>query len=131
MKNIKKKIFIVEDEQLIIKAYSDYLMGKGYEVAVALHGKEALQRIPAFRPDLILLDIIMPDIDGLAILKKLKSDSETKGIPVVILTNLQTNNAVATAMSLGSHSYLLKVDYDLEKLKKKIEEILNKDCCRE
>jgi len=120
-----KKILIVEDEAYIVKAFADHFKREGYDVAVALDGEEGLMKAREFKPDLILLDIIMPKMDGLEMLKKLKEDPMTKGISVIMLTNLETSQSVAETMKAGSTGYLIKVNYSLEELGEEVKKALS------
>lgn len=120
----KKKILIVENEELIAKANGDYLTKFGYDVSLAYDGEEGLKQVKIFKPDLITLDLLMPKLDGLAFLKLLRADAETAEIPVIMLTNISTNESVLEAMTSGVTHYLIKADYGLEDLRKKIEEII-------
>jgi len=121
---MKKKILIVDDEEKIVKAYSEYLSSHGYEVFDASDGEEGLAKIKEMKPDIILLDIIMPNMDGITMLKNLKRDSELNKIPVIMLTNLDTSKGVADALESGSSQYLVKSNYSLEDLKKRVEEVM-------
>jgi len=106
-----KKILVVEDE----KELSDVLAGRlkegGFLVAVAYDGKEALDKIAKEKPDLILLDLVMPVLDGIGVLKELQSSFETKDIPVIVLTNLLSEEKIAQVLEAGGTHYLVKSDY--------------------
>ncbi len=122
---MKKKILIIEDEFKISKAYRDHLEHSGFEVAVAYDGEEGLRVAHNVIPDLILLDIIMPVMDGIAMLNALKTDDVLSDIPVIILTNLDTTESVATAIAGGSTNYLIKSNCSLEELDVKVRLVLN------
>ncbi len=112
---MNKKILIIEDDPSILKAYTDHLKREGYEVDVAHDGEEGLNKVEEFGPDLILLDIIMPKMDGITMLKKLrKLDSAYSNVPVIFLTNLSDEKTVIDAIEAGSMSYLVKADHTLE-----------------
>lgn len=119
-KGKKIKILIIEDERLIINALIKKLSVVGYKVIFALEGDEGIRKAKKEKPDLILLDIIMPKMDGITVLKKLKSKKETKNIPVVVLSNLSDDRAVEEAMLTGSTDYLIKSNYSLDDVVKKI-----------
>lgn len=121
----KKKILIVEDDGILQKALQEFLLEDGFEVFGALDGEEGLEMAKGKNPDLILLDIILPKKDGYEVLKELKLDENTKKIPVVLLTNLGSINDVEKALEMGATTYLIKADYKLEEVVKKIKEILN------
>jgi DNA-binding response OmpR family regulator len=121
----KAKILIVEDELKISKAYRDHFENTGYTVVVASDGQEGLRVAKSTLPDIILLDIIMPVMDGLAMLRALKADPALAMIPVIMLTNLDTNESVMTAIAAGSTHYLIKANYSLEALGARVQEVLS------
>lgn len=120
----KYKILLIEDEPGQALAISSALSNAGYEIAVAGDGKEGLAKAKTENPDLILLDIVLPKMDGVAVLKELKKNPETKEIPVIILTNLATGETMRETMEAGSSDYLVKTDYTLEELAGKIKQAL-------
>lgn len=119
-----KKILIVDDEPDISKSLSEHFERQGYKTAVAYNGEECLVKAKEFKPTLILLDILMPVMDGISALKQLKANSATAKIPVIMLTNLDSQDKVAGAMEAGTTHYLVKSDYSPEDLDKKVEEVL-------
>ncbi len=119
-----KKILFIEDEPTLQKAIGRFLEKEGYQIESALNGELGLEVSKKIKPDLILLDIILPKKDGFEVLKELKEDEATKNIPVIILTNLESDVDVEKALSLGATTYLVKANYELEEITKKIKEIL-------
>ncbi|MEK7071765.1 MAG: response regulator, partial [Patescibacteria group bacterium] len=119
-----KKILLIEDEQALQKTVGDRLSQEGYEIISALDGEIGLNLANAKKPDLILLDLILPKIQGLDVLKKLKETKETKEIPVIILTNLEEMEKINKALELGATAYLVKANYSLEELVEKIKNLL-------
>lgn len=115
-----KKILFIEDEQALQKTLGEYLRKEGFEVISALDGEIGLRLSKKVKPDLILLDIILPKMDGLEVLRKLKEEKETKEIPVIILTNLETLEEVQKALELGATTYLVKANYSLNEVVEKI-----------
>jgi CheY-like chemotaxis protein len=115
-----KKILLVEDEQLLIESLVKRLTHEGFEVVVAHDGEDGLEKVTREKPDLILLDLIMPVMDGITMLKKLRVTADGKNIPVIILTNLSDENKFEEAMKAGSTDYLIKSDYTLEQLVERI-----------
>lgn len=103
-----KKALIVEDDVFVISIYETKLEHEGFEVEVAGNGLEALKKLENFKPDLILLDILMPYLDGLGTLKEMKKNQDWKNIPVIMLTNLSEKDKVEEALSLGADDYLIK-----------------------
>jgi len=122
--NKAKKILIIDDEESIVKVLREHFKGEGYKVIVAFDGQEGLEKAQKVKPDIILLDIIMPKLDGISTLKGLKGNSETQAIPVIILTNLETSNGISESLRKGSTDYLIKTDYTLEQLTEKVEQVL-------
>jgi len=117
-----KKVLIIDDEQPILDMYSQAL--KEYKISTALTGQQGLATAIKERPDLIYLDIIMPQLNGLDVLKELKNNEETANIPVVLLTNLPKEASAEKAKSLGATDYLVKVDFEPAELAKKTKEVL-------
>ena len=120
----KQKILIVEDEATLQKTLSEYLVLEGFAVVNALDGEQGVQMTKREKPDLILLDIILPKKDGYEVMDELKADEETKKIPIILLTNLGGSEDVEKAFSKGATTYLVKADYKLEEVVKKIRETL-------
>lgn len=117
-----KKILFVEDEPNLQKAISEVLVQEGYKVLKAADGEEGLKVAQTEKPHLILLDLILPKKDGFEVLKKLKTDEETKDIPVIVLTNLEGVGDIEKALELGATTYLVKANYKLEDVIAKIKE---------
>jgi CheY-like chemotaxis protein len=115
------KILIVEDDVLLSKMYSSIFSSGNYQVDTAVNGQEGLDKARANMPDLILLDIMMPKLNGMEVLKTLKSDPALKAIPVVILTNLAGDNDVQAALKLGAVRYIIKSELK----PKEVEEIVS------
>jgi two-component system alkaline phosphatase synthesis response regulator PhoP len=109
-----KKILVVEDEEAILSVLDDNLTQNGFKVFKAIDGKEGLKMALQYHPDLILLDILMPVMDGITMLKLLRNDSWGKKAKVIILTNLNDNESVVNTMELGSYDYLVKSNWKIE-----------------
>lgn len=119
------KILLVDDDMLMVKMYQGKFQDDGFDVAIAFDGKLGFDKALEFRPDLILLDIMMPKVNGLEMLKKLKSDSKTKKVPVILLTNVGGGDEdVARGLELGAVAYMVKAHYDAKDVVKKVKEIL-------
>ncbi|MBU0546987.1 response regulator [Patescibacteria group bacterium] len=119
-----KKILIIEDESALQKSLSDVLSQDGYHVNSALDGETGFKLAQSEKPDLVLLDLVLPKLHGLEVLKKIRENIETKKIPVVILTNLESMQDIEKTMELGATNYLIKANYSLKDLLIKIKEIL-------
>lgn len=104
----KKRILIVEDEESLLKLETILLTVKGYEVAGALTGNDALNKIAENRFDLILLDIMLPDIDGFEVCTRVKKNPQTAAIPVVMLTAKKSPDDQERGVACGASAYLMK-----------------------
>jgi DNA-binding response OmpR family regulator len=121
-----KKILFIEDEAALQKTFRDILEKEGYQMISALDGESGLRLAKSEKPDLILLDLILPKKDGFEVLKELKEDESTKGIPVIVLTNLEDIESVEKAIELGATTYLVKAQYTLEEVIQKVKKALEK-----
>jgi DNA-binding response OmpR family regulator len=122
----KAKVLIVEDEEILLTALTEELKQEGFDTAGAKDGVEGVEKAASEKPDLILLDLVMPRLDGIGALKQLKENPDTKPIPVVILTNLSDYDKVSDALALGAMDYLVKANYRLEELVAKIKTVLKR-----
>lgn len=116
-----KKILIVEDETSIIQLYKLKFMEAKYEVFEASTGVAGLEIAKKEKPDIILLDIIIPQYDGFAVLEMLKQDPATKNIPVILLTNLAQEEDKNRGVKLGAKDYLVKANFTPSEVLKKVE----------
>lgn len=119
-----KKILIIEDDPAIIQMYSLKFKEKGYEVIEASTGIDGLTLAKKNQPDVILLDIIIPQMDGFAVLEALKKDAGTKNIAVVLLTNLGQDTDKVKGEKLGAASYLIKANFTPSQVFEQIEKYL-------
>lgn len=120
----KKKLLLVEDDAVLQKALSEFLVTEDFDVVCASDGEDGISKAINEKPDLIILDIILPKKDGYEVIKEVKAFPETKDVPIVLLTNLGSLNDVEKALELGATTYLVKADYKLEEITKKIKGIL-------
>ena len=111
-----KKILVVDDEKVLLDLLSSKISQSGFLVIQARDGDEGLQKALSERPDLILLDIIMPKMDGITMLKKLREDPWGMTVPVIVLSNLNTAESVEKSLTNGVYDYLVKIDYTLDDL---------------
>ena len=121
-----KKILIIEDDPFLSEMYAAKFIENGFEVEVSSDGKSGLAKIEDFRPDLVLLDIVLPKMDGFEMLKKVKEKEELKEIPIVLLTNLGQKNEVEKGIALGAKEYIIKAHFTPTAVVAKVNEILNK-----
>ena len=119
------KILLVEDEFFIRDLYCRIITAAGFEVIVAEDGEEGVKLSKGI-PDLILLDIMLPKMNGLKVLKEVKSDQATKNIPVVLLTNLGQDSIIKEGFKLGAEDYLIKLAYNPDQVIEKVKGILKK-----
>lgn len=123
--NPPKKLLVVEDDKLLREALALKLEKANFTVTVAMNGQEALAKLQTFKPDLIMLDIMMPVMDGLTALKEIHKNPDTKDIPVIMMTNINEADQLNEAMEYGVKDYLVKSDWRLEDVVKKINEKLH------
>lgn len=119
-----KTILFIEDEFAVQKTFGEVLTKEGYEVIQALDGEVGLKMAKAKKPDLILLDLVLPKVHGFDVLKQLKENKETKEIPVIVLTHMESIGDVDRAVELGATTYLVKAQYTLEELIEKIKKAI-------
>lgn len=110
----RKKILLVEDDQLISRAYRFALGEAGFNVVLADDGKVALQKIKEEKPDLILLDIVMPVLNGFEVLEKLNKQSKKESPPVIIISNLGQQADISRGKKLGAVDFLVKSNISLK-----------------
>ena len=121
----KIKVLVVEDEEIIGKALQSKLQND-FDFTIAKNGELGLEQAKTIIPDVVLLDLIMPKMSGFEVLEKLKKDSTTKDIPVMILSNLDDSTYLKKAEGLGALDYMVKTKTNLEEIKNKIHEVTKK-----
>lgn len=127
MRGVKDmKVLIVEDDKFLISAYKAKLLREGLEVEIATDGQEALDTLKTFIPDVILLDLVMPLMDGFTTLGKIKENPELKNIPVIVASNLGQQEDLDKATALGASDYVIKSDLSLDALIAKMNDVANK-----
>lgn len=120
-----KKILFIEDEFALQKTFGEILRKEGYKMTSALDGETGLRLAETEKPDLILLDLVLPKLNGFEVLKQLKEKEKTKKIPIIVLTNLDGVGDVEKAIELGAKTYLVKASYNLKEVIGKIKEALS------
>lgn len=113
-----KKILIIEDEQTLIKALVQSLGESGYKIETAEDGEEGIKKIKSFKPDLVLLDLILPKMDGFSVLAEMKKDPKLSDIKVIVLTNL--SDVADKVLKMGASDCLIKSDFSVDQIKKAI-----------
>ena len=120
-----KKILIIEDDPFLSEMYAAKFVQNDFQTEVAADGKIGMVKIKANKPDLILLDIVLPKMDGFEMLKKIKEDSKLKKIPVILLTNLGQKNEVEKGLALGADEYIIKAHFTPTAVVAKVKDILS------
>lgn len=120
------KILIAEDDKTLIKLYTKKFEKSGFEVILAGNGEEAIERARKEKPDIIILDVMMPIMNGFQALKMLKKYEETNCIPVVIISNYGEVPNVTTGLNCGATDYLIKVEHTPEEIVEMVRDILEK-----
>jgi DNA-binding response OmpR family regulator len=119
-----KKILIIEDEAALQKTIGDVLKQEKYRIVSAMDGEAGVKAAQAEKPDLILLDLVLPKMHGFEVLKTLKADEATKDIAIIVLTNLESMGDIEKALEMGATTYLVKASYTLEEVVQKIKKTL-------
>ena len=117
-------IFIIEDDKFLRELIVRKLNDEGFDVSEAIDGEEGIKGIKEKKPDLILLDLVLPGIDGFEVLSQIKSDSELSSIPVIIISNLGQKEDIEKGMKLGAADYLIKAHFDPNEIVEKIKTTL-------
>jgi len=122
----KQKVLIIEDDMLMGTLLSEALWRAGFEPSLARDGESGLKDVGKITPSIVLLDLILPGINGFEILERLKDDARTKNIPVIIVSNLGDKADIERGMSLGAEAYLIKASMVPKDIVDKINEVLAK-----
>jgi DNA-binding response OmpR family regulator len=121
-----KKILIVEDDKFLRELISQKLVKENFDIAEAVDGEQAVKKVKDVNPDLILLDLILPGIDGFEVLTKIKEDPVLAEVPVIILSNLGQKDDIEKGLNLGATDYLIKAHFTpseiIEKVKKNLKQ---------
>jgi len=118
-----KNVLLVEDDSFLIDIYTTKLKEAGFSVEVAENGETALKKIKTNKPDLVILDLVLPKMDGWEILKEIKADPKSKEIPVVILSNLGQKGEVEKGLEMGAIKYLIKAHYTPSEIVEEIKKL--------
>ena len=119
-----KKILLVEDDEMLHNMYTQKFKSQGYDVVSAFNGSEGVKLAGEKKPDLILLDIIMPKMDGFVALKKIRKNPDTAKIPVIILTNLGQEDDIKKGKELGADDYFIKANHTPAEVVQKVKTVL-------
>lgn len=121
----KRTILLVEDQAGFRRIYHDVLENEGYEVLEALDGEEGLEKVKKHKPNLVLLDLGLPKIDGFEVLKRIRADGETAKTPVIIFSVLGDQKDVKKGLELGANDYTVKGFYTPRQILSKIKDLMN------
>lgn len=119
-----QKILVIEDDKFLRQLVTKKISKRDYNIVEAVDGESGLEKAEEEDPDLILLDLILPGIDGFEVLSELKDDPELSTIPVVILSNLGQKDEIEKGLQMGAEDYLVKAHFTLGEIVEKIEEVL-------
>lgn len=126
MADTQKKVLIVEDDEHISKVYQIQLAKEGLAINLAQDGEEAVRLINSEKPDLVILDLMLPKKDGFWVLEEIRKDSKNSKIPILVISNLGQKTDEKRAMDLGASEYLVKIDYPIQEIITKIKSYLKK-----
>lgn len=125
MNKSAKKVLLIEDERVLLELLADKFKESGFTVSCAQSAEAGIKLALQNHPDLILLDLILPKMDGLTMLKKLRKNDWGKGVPVIILSNLNDQKKVSEAMRIGVYDFLVKSNVKLSDVVEEVREVLN------
>lgn len=124
---MRGKILVVEDEKILNEAYELILRNEGYEVVIAEDGEQAMDKVERFEPDLILLDLRMPRVNGIEFLKQFNAKEKHPKVKIVVFSNLDTQKEIDEAYKLGAHRYILKAWASPSELTKLVKDTLDEN----
>ncbi len=121
-----KKVLLIEDDQILAKLYQTKFQREDFDTQLAYDGQEGLEKMKSFNPDLIILDLIMPKVDGFTFLAKLKDDAalSARKTPILVLSNLGQESDVKKAIDLGAKDFFIKADVSLSQMVEKVRKYL-------
>ena len=119
-----KKILIVEDDKFLRELIAQKLIKEGYEIAEAVDGEKGIKAVEEEKPDLVLLDLILPGIDGFDVLAKMKEDPKMAQVPVIILSNLGQKDDIERGLKMGAVDYMIKAHFTPAEIIEKVKTVL-------
>ncbi len=125
MENKMVYVLLVEDDVFLAGIYQKKFEMEGYKISIAENGEKGLADAKKKKPDIILLDILLPKMDGFTVLKNLKADASTKDIPVILLTNLGQKDDVEKGLEAGASDYLIKAHFKPSEIVEKVKKVLH------
>lgn len=121
---MKKNVLFVEDDTFLADILQQALTQAGFAIKIARDGEEALTMVKAEKPDIILLDLLLPKLDGFGVLEKLRADPATTALPVIILSNLMDQESMSKGKRLGVSAYMVKASTVPDEIVVKIKEFI-------
>ena len=112
----EKKVLLVEDDKFLRETLAKKLIANGLDAQAAVDGKNALEMLKTFTPELVLLDLLLPDIDGFAVLSEMKKDPKFTPVPVIVLSNLYNPDDIQKAKGLGAKDFIVKSNFTLNEI---------------
>lgn len=119
------RVLLIEDNEFLSRMYKKLLAYSGYQVGVAQNAKIGLEEAINFHPNIIFLDVMLPDMNGLEVLKILKKNRETSNIPTILLTNLGLHEELEKALKIGALKYMIKNEFDPHEIVKVVQEVID------
>ena len=119
---VRTRVLVIEDEEILLKVFITYLARAGYEADFALDGKVGLEKVKTFRPNLVITDLVMPGLDGFAVIEELRRNPVTKSIPIIVISALGEPDQTERALRLGANDFLTKGDLNLAHMVEKVGE---------
>jgi len=123
---LKTRVLVVDDDSTLLDMYKERLLASGYDVVTAVNGEEALAKAVDYLPHCILLDILMPKVNGFDVLESIRGTAETKNIPVIMLTALVQESNKQKGMAEGADDYIIKSETKPSEVVQKIENVIKK-----
>lgn len=124
---MSRKILLIEDDKFLGNLLVEHFQKNGLDFELAVDGEEGLEKIRTKVPDLIVLDLVLPGIDGYEVLTRLKNNADTAKIPVIILSNLGQKEEIERGLELGAADFIVKAHFDLNNIVEKIDQVLAKN----
>lgn len=126
MSSPKRKILLIEDDSFLLSMYTTKFELENFQVVTAEDGEKGLKMVAKEAPDIILLDIILPKMNGFEVLKKIKSDEKLSKIPVILLTNLSQKSDIENGLNLNANDYIIKAHFTPAEVVDKVKKVLSK-----
>ncbi|MDP3093824.1 MAG: response regulator [bacterium] len=118
-----KKILIIEDEEIMLDLLQRKLVARGYQISLARDGEEGLKKMKEERPDMVLLDLIMPKMDGFSVMEEIRKDDNLKKIPLIVISNSGQPVEISRIKELGAKDWLIKTEFDPQELAEKVKSL--------